>query len=227
MTSTPAPAAPSPAAPTPAAQAHQPAPVPAQPQPQAPRPAAASGSPSKYMGFGNDRSGSGPDHKPLSSYFTNTPPPPAAQSAGSSSSPAGSSIVCFPSSGGFGVCYVVRHKSCILQCIIYPLNRRSTIPVPLVSMPHTHFWRDCRLAVCGRSILPWCQWCQRWQRSQPLTAVALGGDRAHGRQQVTAAHVRERCLTGGRVQGHFWAHATSCNKPWHVGTCRVSERARL
>ena len=99
LTSTPAPAVSSPSAPAsaPAPPAPQQAPIPAQTQAQAPRPIAASSSPSKYMGFGNDKSSSAPDHKPLSSYFTNTPPPPTAHATGSS--PAGwchvSSISCF------------------------------------------------------------------------------------------------------------------------------------
>lgn len=79
LTAPPAPAAPAPAAPA-AAPTPQSAPAPVQPQ-QHPRPAASS-SPSKYTGFGNDNSGStGPDHKPLASYFTNTPPPPAQSSS--------------------------------------------------------------------------------------------------------------------------------------------------
>jgi len=94
-------------APAPASTAPKPEPAPSMPsaqsQPQLqplPLPqqsiSSASGTPSKYTGFGSDNSSrSGPDHKPLATYFTNAPAPAPvsasvhvlghAQSAGSAS----------------------------------------------------------------------------------------------------------------------------------------------
>jgi len=80
-------------APAPASTAPKPEPAPSMPsaqsQPQLqplPLPqqsiSSASGTPSKYTGFGSDNSSrSGPDHKPLATYFTNAPAPAPASAS--------------------------------------------------------------------------------------------------------------------------------------------------
>ena len=71
LISSPSPAAP---APLPAAPVQSPPSTPAVSSQQKSSPAPTSSGPIKYTGFGSDNtSKSGPDHKPLASYFTNTP----------------------------------------------------------------------------------------------------------------------------------------------------------